>query len=1066
MNFGDETYMVYDKYGGTGHGFNNPITNKISIKSLFETRTDDPNTEYIVGDKAIKTFNEMFHDTPNFAIPLDIDFSVISLHMFNFAENGCKISITIVGIDINALVKYYSTRKTIPNREFICSACRFHISYETGIGDTGETSDTIVSDITKKVIVPNPDIMDPIIDHPDFIIEGKSLYDYQRRTIRWMLETEKQKKKIHYGHNYKFELEIGPFVYDIITKSLLLKEERPYVQFNGGALIDEVGLGKTIQMLTLCLLNPPLVQDMSYIDRTNNMFKSSATLVICPNQLCGQWEREIKNMITRTGLKIVLMLTKVHFDKYTYQDLLDADFVIVSYNFIGNSCFANKYLSNLTKSKSYHKSGTLWDQKNVEEELKKMSNDLITDPLNLFVTEPLFHLIYWHRIVVDEFHEAYTVNKYLFVKNIIPLLKGTYKWVVTGTPFDKGSGCFYKMFDFVTNGANTLGDNIIKIDEIKNHMKDDFFKRNTKQSVEDEVKLPELREKIIWLKFTHTERMMYNAYLTDPNISRFSEIVRQICCHPKIADEIKGVLSKCKTLSEIEKSMVSHYRKQYISAEKHVVRCKRLIAKTERRMLIVEYKRQRKFLKKCNYRVKIDLPAFKFDDKVEEDTEDLESDDEVNNQVDMLNDEDNDNGLNLEYSDDDNDDEEELPLMVVNQANQQNIMKIIKRMLDAEPSMTYANLREILRQQRERLVEATNIYDGKKASYNFFKNMMDRIKKFTDKSKAKYEKIMASARRRDEEGSDYESSESEDEEDENDNCGICLCEISGEDVGVTKCGHIFCYACLKTVVNDNQKCPVCQTPQKLADISMISFEKPVYTKENTQLIKNKLELIDQVGTKLTNLIYYLNSIPDHVIIFSQWDSLLKKVGDVLTEHGIKNVFCRGNVWSRDKAIREFNSDDKIKVIMLSSESAASGTNLTKASKVILLDPVSGTYEYRRNMEWQGIGRAYRLGQKKSVEIVRLIVKDTVEEEIYKENKVEDAKQKTQMVISEITDDIITLTDDKLQSIAEASIKAKELKEQKKKERDERLAKLKEAKTVVKKGTTKDTKRVKATKVAH
>mgnify|MGYP000853739210 CR=1 FL=1 len=49
----------------------------------------------------------------------------------------------------------------------------------------------------------------------------------------------------------------------------------------------------------------------------------------------------------------------------------------------------------------------------------------------------------------------------------------------------------------------------------------------------------------------------------------------------------------------------------------------------------------------------------------------------------------------------------------------------------------------------------------------------------------------------------------------------------------------------------------------------------------------------------------------------------------------------------DKAIREFNSRDDIKVIMLSSERTASGTNLTKAENVILLDPVYGTYEYRR-----------------------------------------------------------------------------------------------------------------------
>jgi SNF2 family DNA or RNA helicase len=407
--------------------------------------------------------------------------------------------------------------------------------------------------------------------------------------------------------------------------------------------------------------------------------------------------------------------------------------------------------------------------------------------------------------------------------------------------------------------------------------------------------------------------------------------------------------------------------------------------------------------------------------------------------------------------------------MIVNEENQTKINNIIKKLLDANPSLTINTYKDTLRQQNERLLNAKNIYDGKKASYDFFNNMLERIKKFTERSKAKYERLVEINRRKDEEGSDYESEEEdEEEEDDEDNCGICMCEISGEDVGVTKCGHIFCFECLKTFISSNSRCPLCSVPQTSKDISMISFEKPVFTKENTEILKNKLELIDRVGTKLTNLIYYLNSITDHVIIFSQWDSLLRKVGDVLTEHGIPNVYCKGNVWSRDKAIREFNSDDKIKVIMLSSESAASGTNLTKASKVILLDPVSGNYEYRRNMEWQAIGRAYRLGQTKSVEIVRFIIKDTVEEEIYKDNKIEDAKQNTQMNISEISDETITLTDDKLRSIAEAVEIAKKTREQKIKEKKERMEKKKnnvekKFNKVVKKDIKNDDKKAKVVK---
>jgi SNF2 family DNA or RNA helicase len=113
---------------------------------------------------------------------------------------------------------------------------------------------------------------------------------------------------------------------------------------------------------------------------------------------------------------------------------------------------------------------------------------------------------------------------------------------------------------------------------------------------------------------------------------------------------------------------------------------------------------------------------------------------------------------------------------------------------------------------------------------------------------------------------------------------------------------------------------------------------------------------------------------------------------------------------RDKAIRDFTSKEDIKVCMLSSESAASGTNLTAASTVILLDPVYGTYEYRRNTEWQAIGRAYRMGQTKKVTVVRFIIKDTVEEEILKLNLIEDKKFKDDTAVIK---NLIELTDENI-----------------------------------------------------
>jgi SNF2 family DNA or RNA helicase len=77
--------------------------------------------------------------------------------------------------------------------------------------------------------------------------------------------------------------------------------------------------------------------------------------------------------------------------------------------------------------------------------------------------------------------------------------------------------------------------------------------------------------------------------------------------------------------------------------------------------------------------------------------------------------------------------------------------------------------------------------------------------------------------------------------------------------------------------------------------------------------------------------------------------------------------------------------------MLSSDNTASGTNLTKATVIILVDPMSGDYKKRKDTERQAIGRAHRTGQKYPVTVVRFIIKNSIEEDIYNQNITEDAK---------------------------------------------------------------------------
>ena len=592
------TMLFYDKYAGL-HNFDNPHTLKVTLNDLFSS-----DFTQLTNKDAISEFNT-FGGAYN--IPSNLDEKLYQIIMFiTTYGNNNMAKYTVIGVNNQLLRQFVVDKIPIPNMNFLLSLCRYHNSYNkmstsgTLMNRTFD-ADARATDIITYVKTKTGDVVDDMIENPDFL--KCELFPYQKRSINWMLVREQNEKSIMF--NINDEVIMGDVYYDAIKQSFTTGDDRKKIAFHGGALIDEVGLGKTVQMTALSLLNP--ATELSYVVPENNKLHSRATLVLCPNQLCGQWKREIEKMVNINDeyqVNIVQLLTKPHFDKHTYQDLLDADFVIVSYNFLDNQCYLDKWVPQISTSKSYHKSAT-FNVATAKQVFDKMSSALVSNPASIMQKNPLINLISWHRIVVDEFHEIYTVNKYEYMKNIIPTLYGKYKWCVTGTPFDKGEYCLLKMFDFVTNYCNNSGDRVLSVQSIIDHMRNNFFRRNTKKSVDGENKLPPLKESVVWLKFTQTERMMYNAYLANPNNDKYSVFLRQLCCHPNLANETKDLLSNCKTLADIEKIMVSHYENDMLKARAVVNYLKNRIVISEKRIKKIERRRQKKFLKKKGYTVAI-----------------------------------------------------------------------------------------------------------------------------------------------------------------------------------------------------------------------------------------------------------------------------------------------------------------------------------------------------------------------------------------------------------------------------------------------------------------------------
>ncbi len=115
-----------------------------------------------------------------------------------------------------------------------------------------------------------------------------------------------------------------------------------------------------------------------------------------------------------------------------------------------------------------------------------------------------------------------------------------------------------------------------------------------------------------------------------------------------------------------------------------------------------------------------------------------------------------------------------------------------------------------------------------------------------------------------------------------------------------------------------------------------------------------------------------------ILLFSQFTTILKYMKEELNKNNIKYSYLDGQTNSKERLrlVNEFNSDDEIKVFLISLKAGGTGLNLTSADMVIHFDPW-----WNISVENQASDRAHRIGPKNVVEVIKLISKGTIEEKI-------------------------------------------------------------------------------------
>ncbi|KAJ4832268.1 Helicase-like transcription factor chr28 [Turnera subulata] len=245
----------------------------------------------------------------------------------------------------------------------------------------------------------------------------------------------------------------------------------------------------------------------------------------------------------------------------------------------------------------------------------------------------------------------------------------------------------------------------------------------------------------------------------------------------------------------------------------------------------------------------------------------------------------------------------------------------------------------------------------------------------------------------------------------------CQCNDPPEDPVVTMCGHVFCYQCVSEyVTGEDNTCPVPECKEQLStdvvfpEATLRSCQSqsgdlnngPSRSKTNEVVLES-----EYTSSKIRAVIDILQSIceqnmlqtacndsmghetlsghsslstekPIKAIVFSQWTRMLDLVEYSLNVNCIQYRRLDGtmSLSSRDRAVKDFNTDPEVTVMLMSLKAGNLGLNMVAACHVILLD-----LWWNPTTEDQAIDRAHRIGQTRPVTVTRLTIKDTVEDRI-------------------------------------------------------------------------------------
>ena len=191
-------------------------------------------------------------------------------------------------------------------------------------------------------------------------------------------------------------------------------------------------------------------------------------------------------------------------------------------------------------------------------------------------------------------------------------------------------------------------------------------------------------------------------------------------------------------------------------------------------------------------------------------------------------------------------------------------------------------------------------------------------------------------------------------------CPICFEEP--ENYLITPCCQQgFCPPCLLLSISVKPFCPLCRA-------SVIPSKcKKLLTKDlSSNIIIDNCETTEQLPKKTEALLKILKENPTgKFLIFSRYDNPFDALESNLEGLGIHVKHLKGNKDAIKSILTKFEGG-RIQCLLLNSQFAGAGLNITAATHVILLHAM--THEEEKQI----LGRAHRVGRKGSLTFIKLL----------------------------------------------------------------------------------------------